>query len=552
MALFGDDEVNVVFNEINEELIFQIPPISKITAFAGFSEVITGGTFTREFRFTNDGVIFTEFDDVANIGAITPNSDLPFLFELKYKLIAGAVPQTVLEFFIDATQDIGLDHSFDEFLFPNVFDELENSNFDFVSWCANVRDKFEKSGIIPEFVQRTEDYTAFWESVTCFFALMYALTQEEFANLFTNRDNLREYMTQRGMFFCGEELLIELQTLANEFYKEIAKRGTSEVDEEIKRILCIDNVVVDWLFIIFIDKEDNGWNLGFTSPMHVGFQGVVNANMMKQKGPGLDATSDWELFNPSTLTVFTLENIPDVEGVLTDVLKIDQTAEALAAESGVRLLASFTNWDAEKLTIDSTYSYVVEFWAIVESPDNDPDLRFGVEVTDKDNNVLSLLTFEAVPSATNEFSTGGATTVFLQQDTYRHFIGIIYAKDLVFANDDGILDSNFQGGRNLQFDSGAADAKYLYPFVRWFKTSGGATVNSIVKMWDLRVAPAYAGTGVTQDQDNHFALGGYFTTTSLLYNFMKNNGPFSEDELNKIMERYLFPAATDVFNNFTE
>jgi len=238
MALFGDDEIDVVFNQVNEELTFQVPPLTKITAFLGYSEVITGGTFTRQFRYTNDGVVWTDFDDVANISSIVADSDLPYLFELKYQLTAGTPPQTVEEFYVDATQNLSLDHSFPEFQFANVFDELDYSNPDFVFWCANVRDKLEKEGIIPNYIQRTEDYTAFWESVACFFALMYAHTQEEFVKLYTNKDNLREYMTQRGLFFCGDELLGDLQVLANEFYKEVAKRGTIEVDDEIKRILC--------------------------------------------------------------------------------------------------------------------------------------------------------------------------------------------------------------------------------------------------------------------------------------------------------------------------
>lgn len=534
-----------------------IDAFNKITAFSSVTVNETDCSNTYEFSYTNDAVNWTDWVafSSSNISALVADSDLAYWFKIRVATIkiTGSDPSVDL-LRIVATQNTALNHDQPELaIFANIFDYIQYSDPHFALWCGNIKDKLIKDGIVPNFIERTEEYEEFWEAVSCFFALYYSFFNNEFVQLYDHEDNLREYLRQRGMFFCGDEDLTTLQGLANNFYKEIAKRGTVGVDDEVKRLLC--SAATDWFMKIFIDPEDTGWNVSFTSPCYGGTQNIRNANMLGYLGPDINEVTDLSTLDGGS-TVFSIVSTTDKHGETINALEIDMLADAVNTLSGIQILNSDPDWDTRKLTVDWNQTYVLEFTCIVPSGEGIPQLECAMTVTDEnDNNKLLKTWFIIGATSQNEFDTNvptGNDAIYVDETHYT-FRMFVFGKNLspLINSGDGAAADHYTDGMNLRFDSTGDEIKYVYPSILFKKTAGGAATSTKILVYNVRFSPAWFGQSESpNDEEFDYAPGGHFTSSSLIYNFWKNNGVKTEVELKRIVERYLYPAGTGFLTEF--
>lgn len=391
MALISGD-----FDNIGDIFVLQLGSVSQVVSFNFFQDGITGETGTRffkkEFRYSNDTINFTAWADLTdpNLQAITTNLLDPFFFEIRYTRDGTDATGTLTWdfFYLDVTVDPLATNTFYPTIFTsdNVFGSFKTDNIDFVALCGNLLEKTIKYGIIPkhfsdENEERTEDYIHFWKTVCCWFSLHFILAKQ-FADIFDTQELLAELLRQRGLFLCGSEDLSVLQTLSQNYYDEVRKRGTAQVIPEIKRVLC--NSDCDELIFTLANNYEIGWTLNNSSPLYRGAQGIRALNKMTEKGPKVLDLANYHTLGSVSLGA-DVSNSAGVNAIVTDSTDVDtgftivtttQGAPPLTPElSKVTCIADVSGNLAGKHWLFSTPLSDYYVWYSVFGVDSiDPDL----------------------------------------------------------------------------------------------------------------------------------------------------------------------------------
>lgn len=292
---------------IGEEILIKgIIPIMGISSLTTYIDVVTGETINRfwnkYFRWTKEGINYTDWILLtdANLVIVGSSLDVEDLFFIDYKYIrAGIDTSGVL-----TVEDLELVGSY---IIPQPSQSYEKSIFnDFlhfyqigvIRWMVNVFEKLFKPGIIPIYIERgsdpqnreivDEDFISFWRTVSYFFGLIvnYGKVFENFPEI---ESLLKEYIKQKGLFFCEEgETIDGLKFLMSNYYNQISKRGTLEIigrksedptleiNGEFLRLICF-NDCNEFLFSL---RKYRGWNIGNSSPLYRG----TNQEYMLIKG----------------------------------------------------------------------------------------------------------------------------------------------------------------------------------------------------------------------------------------------------------------------------
>jgi len=243
-------------------------------------------TITLEVRIsTMGGIEFETVDYLPFPFSIPPTIDETQEIVLEFRVTRGGSDSSgdiIVNSIEIGDESIDLDYanltSIENSIFNRFFGASSYTSAE-SSLSLNIVEKLWHEGIVPVYHERTRDFFDFWRSVVYFFVLLVGYSRN-IGNYGTDRELLVEYLTQRGLFLCGAETLEELIYLKENFYKEIAKRGTfairdekcdvdGEVNGELLRMICFDRQTDEFLFE-FSEPDKFGWVINRWSPMYKG------------------------------------------------------------------------------------------------------------------------------------------------------------------------------------------------------------------------------------------------------------------------------------------
>lgn len=337
--------------EIGDTLIIKTEvPIIGIVTLLSFIDVTRGEVgdkyFSKTFRYSVDGINFSPYILLtdSNIQGIEINSTDTLVLEYVYQ--RSGLDESGSVVFDSVTLqgefvDIICGEAYDRSMFSDYFN---CNNLCSLNWSINVLEKLYKQGILPKFIERGKgdsnsedrDFIDFWRSVTHYFALFVCLARS-FSEFYTNEDLLKEYLKQRGLFFCNDIDYQSLYYLMQNYYDEIRQRGTIQIikeqgqidlinidcDEseslsqslskdgdsikyvngELLRLICYD-ITNEFLFNL-CKNEKIGWNIGNSSPLYTGMSDQNGVNKAYEDSLGIEDLSKYPLirdYNCSTIT----------------------------------------------------------------------------------------------------------------------------------------------------------------------------------------------------------------------------------------------------------
>jgi len=518
------------FANINDEFTLQLDPIFQALSFNFFQDVETGVTgtryFNKEYRYSRDCVIFTSWTTLTDpsLQSISATVAQPYWFEIRYTRV-GTDTTGVLEwnyFYLDVTVEASGTPcpTFYPIVFsnPNLFGSFCTDNIDFLKLCGNLTDKLIKYGIEPKYIsskdtkERTQDYIDFWHAICCFFSLHFILAKQ-FADIFTTRSLLVDYLTQRGLFLCGGETLAQLQSLAETYYDIIRKRGTKEADLEIKRLLCL-GYCGEFIFA-FVGKYEGGWVVDKASPMYSGFQGIKDMNKMIEKGNDVVDLNNYDLSGAGAISI-----VSDTQnnGDAVDVMHINN---ATVSTGIIRQGTADKRMVVDGNLSDPRINYEISF--LVKQEVLGAYLSFGVSGFDCEGNEITNPTVNIETGLDEQYFFRNADHIKVN-DEYILVRGIIYNRlEPLKTGQDVLLNIGF--GNNLRFKKGV---KYIYPIIR---VEGAPPVNS-TKIYGVRVAMC---SGV-------YSLGFLGLVNFIITIFHNNNANYTNAQVQEIINRYLIPA----------
>ena len=291
MAVIGN-----TLSEIGDILyIYSQGAVAGDVNLTGFTDSVAGETptrfFVKTFRYSTDGVNYSGWLPLTNANIALVSGMVPGLLFTEYRYErAGTDTTGILEFLnISLIGNIIIQIVENTVTLESIFDDLVNNDALTAAICNNLINKIYKAGIIPKFIERGDgiddtDYVTFWTAICCFLAYLSSFANE-FDRILFKRKYLIEYMKQKNIAFCEEQIpFMDLQYLANNFFDEIRKHGTQMIYRE-KGEELIDGSVTpirgEWLRLIcknpydeflvdVVQKHQHGWCIGQSSPIYNG------------------------------------------------------------------------------------------------------------------------------------------------------------------------------------------------------------------------------------------------------------------------------------------
>ena len=490
--------------EIGDVMLFQtaLPQVG-VQTLVSYTDVTTGETgtrlFTKEFAYSTDGINFSDWELLTNpnIAAIPVSYNDFFFTKFRYTR-AG----------IDATGDLTFDSveltgtslvppngaAYDNSVFVNYFDSLDDG---VLTWALNVLNKLYAEGIIPKHIERgiapaqDGDYIDFWKPLTLFSAYLVHLART-FETFIGNDKILAKFLEDRDVYLCGDEELADLQYIAQNYYKEISKRGTLElieeggtVDGELLRLVC--KQTTEFFSLVYNQPKYVGLNVGNSSPLSKSVSGNEGFDLSYEAGS--DVVAD--------LSLYPIIGAPSI---VSDRI------------SGSAVFGIGANEADKRILVEPNLNFEISFSVI--GSDVNIDLHFGILAFNAGGGAVTIE--NAITGAsTNDFFTA----IDLEQASLDYTVrGIIFNKDE--ANKAGST-TNLNVGNNLRFTS---DVAYIIPVITINATSG-----SIAK---LRVQPSSLPYAKTYINARHF--------TDII--FRNSNGQMTDAEIRAAMREDLIPA----------
>jgi hypothetical protein len=407
--------------EIGDVIYIQTEtPLIGLVALFSFIDVVVGEStnkvFDKTFRYSVDGINWSAFIALTNtnVSNVQVQVNDTFYAEYKYERV-GTDPSGDLEF--DSVTLIG------DFITPSNGPAYSASNFvnyfNFnnicsIAWSVNVLDKLYNKGIIPNYIERglsgdnttDRDFIDFWRAVTHYFAL-YVCLARQFQFYYQNRDLLLEYVKQRGLIVCDDISYIDLMYLMEFHYDEIRQRGTrqvfeqkatdtsvtgsKQVDGEYMRMICFDNRDE---FIRNLNRNEHiGWNIGNSSPMYKGLQGVLGVNKyyIDYVADIVNLQNDLNLTDSSYpyISLYDDSKSNSISNSISTSISTNSDLDAVIIRPpGVGQSVGIGGGD-RRIVINPNLDYEISFF-VKCSFDTDIKIKFGVVAYDKNDNVIQL------------------------------------------------------------------------------------------------------------------------------------------------------------------
>jgi hypothetical protein len=454
-------------------IIFKTTPTVGLLTLTGFTDnqtTVNGSSFAKKFRYTTNGVIYSDWQDltVQNITAITLIEKYLFIAEVMYQKNPSNSIIDVTSLSIQGTQGtLPLSgHYFQNSLFQKYF---SINDLDGLTWHINVLEKVYQKGLIPNYIDRlddfqsSDDFLALFGAVCKFFSYYVELSRV-ISKFYNNIKLLTEFLQQRGLVVSPENTLSELQEILQTYYFQIGKRGTYGVmEDEVLRLLHFKTSIDEYIFCLF-RKHHYGWNLGNSSPLYRGLR--INDSLNK---------ISWS------------KKLVSVRSV--DMTLVSYTNGAIITD-GSQEVINVT--DGQNITIQAPNLMKI---------DSRLDYQFSFKIKLTGTLQVSAQTFNIANAAVDLKSkvTGGVMNTFVTALKLSRTDRYLTVKLYIYNKSSGISSNNkthFKQGNNLMFDSTATklglkllvagnaniyDVRFMpmiTPFSRGFVQS-----NNFIPMW---------------------------------------------------------------------
>ena len=549
--------LNNTLSEIGDSIIVPAGvPITGLATITGYVENVSGVTgtrfFKREFRYTLDGVNWTNYLDltVPNLAAIPIDPTYDFLIEYKYTrdgsdtsglLVFNSVNLTGT--YVAANCGVTFNQSVFTYFFNSCAEE------DILNWSINVLEKVYRPGIVSQTLTRGEnrnanqedrDYIDFWRSITTYFSLLVNYARE-FEKIPTNRQLLIAYLRGRGMFVCENTPLTDLNYLMENYWDEMRHRGTimisklkgevingdpKPVSGELLRLICFNIACDEFLFGI---SEFNriGWVVNEWSPLYQGLTDQVQFTKLFEEQKSVIDLAQYPLLNPADVSIVN-DTVPDsiITGT-TGVMEIDTPAVGQKAGIG------FTTPDFDFSTnISIDLAYELSFYVKRVSGDPKISVRmygYGVGNTPKD--LRDIKVSALMPVSNDMIVEQNITTT---GDWY-YVRCILYPEAHVYDTTPSVTTPSMGYGNNLK---STLDVCKIIPEIVVDNTSG--TSSGTARLWHVRFAPLMTNYST-----------GFLNTANFIQTWMQvNGGSYTNEEITEIMKYYLLPYKVFLNNNF--
>lgn len=508
----------IELNNIGDTGIIRTRPTIGVQNLDNISQSVEGlatdRTISLEARISTTGGI--EFDTVEYIRfpfdtPPTIDETQEIVLEFRVTRTGSSTTNTIIVNSIEiADESLDLEYanleSLGNSVYSRFFGESSYTSAE-SSLSLNILEKIWSEGIVPVYQERTRDFLDFWRSIIYYFVLLVGYTRN-IGEYGQDRVLLVEYLTQRGMFLCGAETLTELLYLKENFYKEIAKRGTfsiveqkgcdNEVNGELLRMICFDRVTDEFLFEIS-EPDKFGWTVNRWSPMYKGTDRRTQLNKFYE---------------------ISLERIPTIN---RDDFTID--------ENGV---ISFDNNDTPNSGIGSEYFSHAN--AINVDPNLDYEFSFDVHSINNNRFIVGLDAYDKHGIRIDlEDSTGASTNSFIDspiiipETSPRTSIKcLILNRNATFTLSN--QDTSINIGSNLKFTSD--NICCVIPRITQY--TGNPFVIS-----NIRFAPLNTNYGT-----------GFLNSSNVVQSWtVNNNGLITNQDIDDNINRYLISYKSPLINN---
>lgn len=519
--------------------------------------------FDKQFRYSLDGINYSNWEPLTNLNLqnVTGTVVSLLFFEFRYERV-GTDPSGLLEFGgITLDGDILIQICNNTASLESIFEDLVCNDALTSAICNNLLKKIYRAGILPKFIVRGEgtddtDFVSLWSAICCFLAFSSAFA-DEFDSILYKRKYLKEYLYEKGIFFCKEEILFsELQFLANNFYDEIRKRGTqmtykkkgtelldgsfTEIDGEWLRLICRNRY--DEFLVNVQHKEKHGWCMGNSSPI---YNGNYKSRQINKTEENTDDILD--------LSLYDLQSAADVSLAVDGSLNVASLKGngATKVGFGFDILSPPPIALPEQLIIvDKEIDYEITF-QVKRKAGATGTLHFGVHGYNR-NEVLKPLSFYQIDANVfdNVFFTDIAEKTTNKEETWYSIRGIIYAANSPLITNPKYLKTNVIG-RNLRFNPNE-DIEKIRPFIQ----IEGASASDEWLIHDFKMRPNIKGTNLlplTTTGKHGVRNPQFLQGDVLVMNWLKNNSDDLTDlQVHNRIEDYLLTYQQKLIPFFLE
>lgn len=549
--------INNTLTEIGDVLIiYSQVVVSASLNITSFTEDIEGETgmrtLTRQFRFSLDGVNYSEWKDLTNDNLESVDgfvSGLAF-FEFRYER-SGTDASGIIEFNgIQLVGEIELQICNNTATMSSIFADLANNDFYTLSVRNNILKKIYQHGILPKFIERgpgieDKDFVDFWGAV-CMFMAYFSAFAENFDNILYKKEYLAEYLKQHTLQLNPRDIIYQhLFYLACNFHDEIRKRGTkmtlykvnseladgsiTPVDGEWLRLICRNHY--DEFLVEVIQKEHSGFCLGKSSPMYNGTYFSNQINKTEENTSDFNDLSKYTLIGSPTIVINGGKKcllINDNEGLGYD---ISNPPEAVDPN--------------ELIIIDENIDYEITFDFLRTSGGGNLVVgilgfnRNGVLLTNYITNI-----FNNIPN--NRLLNSPIPGISKVVNNWYSFRGILYSKDSVQL-------SATQGQTNLNKGSNLKIKRNNIQPIEKIKICLYATGASGLNLYihNLKMRPLVRGKSVlrtykegsnTETNAPHIINPQFLQSNTFCMNWRKNNNQDKDDkQVDNFIQNYLLP-----------
>lgn len=504
--------MNIVASKVRQEgntLIFKTTPAVGVLALTAFTDDATStdvsATFIKRFRYTSNGVIYSEWIDLTldNIATVQLNEKGGvFVAEIGYFLSqpTGADYLSVTEASFTAVEGV-VDESVNFYFNNSLFKKYFNtSDPDVLNWYINVLEKLYDVGMVPNYIKRVDrngsvdDYLSLFGSVAKFFAF-YVKLARVFGSFYNNQLLITDFLSQRGLQISPEDTLDDLQYMMQTYYYQMSDRGSVGIADSKANGAIVDGELLrtihykpfdEFLFCLY-PKQNFGWNLRNSSPLHRG----VSINDILNKAPWSKGAVSME-----SVTPFLIGGATNT----SSTVEVDNTG------GGIDVTL------ADAILVDPSMDYQFSFKLKLADA---ATVTFNIAGYDVNNNTVTNYS-RATGNPTNNFFLNANMS---RSDKYIEVRCYLYNKNRgQFTGDT----TNIRQGRNIIANANLA--KVVLQVV----TSGVASIK------DFKIMPM-----------NTIYSRGFVQVNNFISIWLKNhNSKFSLKELRDFISTYLIPYNT--------
>jgi hypothetical protein len=531
-----------------------------------YTDVTVGVTptrlFDKQFRYSLDGINYSNWEPLtnANLANVTGTVTSLLFFEFRYERI-GTDPSGLLEFGgITLNGDIVIQICSATTTLESIFEDLVCSDALTSAICANLIKKIYKAGVLPKFMTRgpgtdDTDFISLWSAICCFLAFHSAFA-DEFDSVLYKRKYLKQYLLQKGIYYCMEEILFsELQFLANNFYDEIRKRGTrmtmlkkgtvlfdgsiTEIDGEWLRVICRNRY--DEFLVDVVSKDRHGFCIGNSSPIYNGNYKSKQINKTEENTEDILNLSLYDLQTPGdvSLAVDGLLNVASLKGNGSSKVGFGfdfMTPPPIALTE-------------QLIIVDKEVDYEITF-NVKRKAGASGTMWFGVNGYNR-NGVYKPLSFIRIDSGVNDdlfFEDIAQDTTKIDEQWYS-IRGVIYAADSPTITSNYLRTNVI--GRNLRFNPGE-DIDMVKPFIQ----IEGASASDEWLIHDFKMRPLIKGKNILPNvSTNQIGVRNpqFLQGSGMVMNWVKNNSDnHTDNQVHNIIQDYLLPYQQKLIPIFLE